>query len=86
MLYQVTMPDESIVIVLEEEFSDLKKALDYMGLNYQASVIEEKMYAIHWFDHLDETWLITWCTEENYKDKLQEIIDAEVKYEVTEYN
>jgi hypothetical protein len=86
MLYQVIMPDNSVVILFEEEFPELKEALEYMGLDYQASIVEQKMYCISWFDYIDEVSRITWCTEDDYKEKLQEFIDAEIEYEVTEYN
>lgn len=86
MLYQVIMPDNTTVIVPAEEFPELKKALDYMGLDYHASVVGQKMYAIHWYDHLDEVWSIIWCTEENYREKLREVINAGAEYEIIEYN
>ena len=86
MLYKVTMPDESIVLVKEEEFMELKEALEYMNLTYKAIVVEDKMYCIHWFDYIDNVWTTEWKTEEAFQPFLREIIDAEVEYFVEEFN
>lgn len=86
MLYKVTMPDESIVLVKEEEFIELKEALEYMNLTYKAVVVEDKMYCIHWFDYIDNVWATEWKTEEAFQPFLREIIDAEVEYFVEEFN
>lgn len=86
MLYKVTMADDSIVYVKEDEFAELKEVLEYMNLKHKAIVVEDKMYCIHWFDYIDDVWTAEWKTEDAFQPFLKEIINAEVEYFVEEFN
>lgn len=86
MLYKVTMPDDFIIYVKEDEFAELKEVLEYMNLKYNAIVVEDKMYCIHWFDYIDDAWTAEWKTEDTFQPFLKEIINAEVEYFVEEFN
>jgi hypothetical protein len=44
------------------------------------------MYRITWHDYIDEEWTDIWCTEEEYEEQMNLVKEAEVEYEVTEYN
>ena len=59
---------------------------NYLGLKYKAILIEDKMYAIHWFDYIDDEWSIVWCTEDKFERSLEDVKDAEVEYYIKEYN
>ena len=86
MLYKIVLQDDSIIFSTEEEYLDLKKALDYMGIKFDAYIVSDKMYAIHWYDYIDEYWRVIWSTEEEYEEQLANVIEAEVEYYVEAYN
>ena len=86
MLYKIVLQDDSIIFSTEEEYLDLKKALDYMGIKFDAYIVSDKMYAIHWYDYIDEEWAIIWSTEEQFAGYMKDIIEAEVEYHVEVFN
>ncbi len=87
MLYCITLPDESVVyITTEEEYNDLVKALDYMGLEYKAHIVQEKMYCIHWYDYIDEIWATIWATEDTFAQHMADIKEAQVEHHIEVFN
>ena len=86
MLYNIIFEDGTDIFVEYLELIDAIKAFNYLGLNYKAYLIEDKMYAIHWFDYIDDEWSIVWCTEDKFERSLEDVKDAEVEYYIKEYN
>ena len=86
MLYLVHIATGNKLYMTLEEYKELKKAMDYLGIKVTAELIEEKMYRIQWFDYIDEEWTDIWCTEDNVADGLNAVKLAEVEYKLTEYN
>ena len=86
MLYNIVFEDGTDIFVEYLELIDAVKAFNYLGLNYKAHLIEDKMYAIHWFDYIDDEWSIVWCTEDKFERSLEDVKDAEVEYYIKEYN
>lgn len=86
MVYRVVINDGNVMYFNESEYLEAKKGLDYLGIKYNAVVIDEKMYRIQWYDYIDEEWCDIWCTEEDVMEKLEIVKTAEVKYSVIEYN
>ena len=86
MLYNIIFEDGTDIFVDYLELIDAIKAFNYLGLNYKAILIEDKMYAIHWFDYIDDEWYIAWCTEDKFEKSLEDVKDAEVEYYIKEYN
>ena len=86
MLYNIIFEDGTDILVEYLELADALKAFNYLGLIYKAILIEDKMYAIHWFDYIDDEWSIIWCTEDKFEKSLEDIKDAEVEYFIKEYN
>ena len=86
MLYNIIFENGIEVFVEYLELVDALKAFNYLNLKYKAILIEDKMYAIHWFDYIDDEWSIVWCTEDKFERSLEDIKDAEVEYFIKEYN
>ena len=86
MLYNIIFENGIEVFVEYLELVDALKAFNYLNLKYKAILIEDKMYAIHWFDYIDDEWSIVWCTEDKFERSLEDIKDAEVEYYIKEYN
>ena len=86
MLYNIIFEDGTDIFIEYLELTDAIKAFNYLGLNYKAHLIEDKMYAIHWFDYIDDEWNIIWCTEDKLERNLEDVKDAEVEYYIKEYN
>lgn len=86
MLYNIIFEDGTDIFVEYLELADALKAFNYLGLNYKAHLIEDKMYAIHWFDYIDDEWSIVWCTKDKFERSLEDVKDAEVEYYIKEYN
>ena len=86
MLYKIVIEDGNIIFGTEEDYLEIKKTLDYMGIKFDAYIVSDKMYAIHWYDYIDEYWRVIWCTEEEYEEQLANVIEAEVEYYVEAYN
>lgn len=86
MLYNIIFESGIEVYVEYLELADALKAFNYLGLKYKAILIEDKIYAIHWFDYIDDEWSIIWCTEDKFERKLEDVKNAEVEYFIKEYN
>ena len=86
MLYKVIIEDGTILFSTEEEYLDIKETLDYMGIKFDACIVEDRMYAIHWYDYIDDEWRIIWSTQEEYESIMYDIIKAEVEYEIQVFN
>ena len=80
MLYNIIFENGIEVFVEYLELVDALKAFNYLNLKYKAILIEDKMYAIHWFDYIDDEWSIVWCTEEKFERSLINVKNAEVEY------
>ena len=85
MLYEFIVQG-ALMFVESEEYEDVKKTLDYMGVEYSAKLVEHKMYAFVWHDYIDDEWSTIWCTEDEYKETLEEMNSYEVEYYIKEYN
>ena len=86
MLYNIIFEDGTDVFVEYLELVDALKAFNHLGLKYKSILIEDKMYAIHWFDYIDDEWSVIWCTEDKFDSALINVKDAEVEYYIKEYN
>lgn len=86
MLYLVNIATGHKLYMTEEEYKELKQAMDYLGIKVTAELVEEKMYRIQWFDYIDEEWTDIWCTEETVTEGLNAVKLAEVEYKLIEYN
>ena len=86
MLYNIIFESGIEVFVEYLELVDALKTFNYLGLKYKAILIEDNMYAIHWFDYIDDEWSIIWCTEDKFERSLEDVKDAEVEYYIKEYN
>lgn len=85
-LYYVEFEDGTGVYTREDEYDDLARAMELLSIKYTAIVVTEPMYAIHWFDYIDDEWSVIWCTEDNFERNLEDVKDAEVEYYIVEYN
>lgn len=86
MLYLVSLGTGNKLFATEDEYQEIKKSLEYLGIKVSAEIVQEKMYRIQWFDYIDEEWTDIWCTEDNVADGLNAVKLAEVEYKLTEYN
>lgn len=86
MLYLVTLGTGNRLYVTEEEYLEIKKGLEYLGIKVSAEIVQDKMYRIQWYDYMDDEWTDIWCTEEDVVEKLEIVKLAEVEYNVTEFN
>ncbi len=85
-LYYVEFKDESGIYVREDEYDDFARAMALLSIEYTAVVVTEPMYAIHWYDYIDDEWDIEWCTEDEFDDMMTRIIIAEVEWHVETFN
>lgn len=85
-LFYIMLSDGSGIYADETELYDIKKTFKYLGLDFKACLIEDKMYAIHWFDYIDDEWSTIWCTEDEFERSLEDVKNAEVEYYIKEYN
>jgi hypothetical protein len=86
-LYNIEFKNDGYSIyVKEDEYDDFARAMALLSLEYTATVITEPMYAIHWYDNIDDEWIISWCTNENYNDTLAKILVADVEHEIETFN
>lgn len=74
------------IYVKEDEYDDFARSMALLSLEYTATVVTEPMYAIHWHDYIDDEWIISWCTNEDFDDTLTRILIADVEYEVETFN
>ena len=86
MLLKLYYGEEGFVYVTEDEYESMRKIFNYLNVPFEATLVQEKMYRIKWYDDIDEEWNDIWCTEDNYPDMLKEVKLAEVEYEVVEFN
>ena len=87
MLMMICMHDKDEYIYCEiNEYREICEALNYLGVEHTDYIVEDKIYRITWFDDIDEEWKDIWSTEEDYEGWMEEIIKAEVEYEVREFN
>ena len=80
MLYNLIFEDGTDILVEYLELADALKAFNYLGLKYRAILIEDKMYAIHWFDYINDERSIIWCTKDKFERSLNNVKNAEVEY------
>jgi hypothetical protein len=86
-LYLVEFKNDGYSIyVKEDEYDDFARAMALLSLEYTATVVIEPMYAIHWYDYIDDEWSIIWCTEDEFERNLEDVKNAEVEYYIKEYN
>ena len=85
-LYYVEFEDGNGLYVKEDEYDEFARAMELLSVKYTAIVVEDKMYAIHWFDYIDDEWSIIWCTKDEFDSVLIDVKDAEVEYSIEEYN
>ena len=85
-LYYVEFEDGCGTYVKENEYDDLARAMALLSVKYTAIVVEDKMYAIHWFDYIDDEWAIIWSTEDQFAGYMKDIIEAQVEYHVEVFN
>ena len=86
-LYLVEFKNDNYTIyVKEDEYDDFARSMALLSLEYTATVVTEPMYAIHWFDYIDDEWVINWCTNEDFDDTLTKILVADVEYEIETFN
>ena len=86
MLYNIIFENGFDLFVEYLELVDALKAFNYLNLKYKAILIEDKMYAIHWFDYINDEWSIIWCTKDKFERSLNNVKNAEVEYYIKEYN
>ena len=86
MLYKIIFENGFDLFVEYLELVDALKAFNYLNLKYKAILVEDKMYAIHWFDYIDDEWSIIWCTKDKFERSLNNVKNAEVEYFIKEYN
>lgn len=72
--------------ITQKDLEETIETLKYLNIAYEVYIVQDKMYRITWYDYIDEKWSDIWCTSEEYEEKLSMIIEAEVEYEITEYN
>lgn len=85
-LYYVEFKDESGIYVKEDEYDDFAKTMALLSIKYTAVVVTEPMYAIHWYDYIDDEWNIEWCTEDEFDEMMTRIIIAEAEWNVETFN
>lgn len=87
MLIMIHLTDvNEYMYATAEEYLELYDTLNYMNIKHDDCVIDDKVYRITWYNHIDEEWQDIWCSEETFDEELKAITDAEVEFRVTEYN
>ena len=85
-LYYVEFNDGEGLYMNELEYDDFARAMELLSVEYTATVIDEPMYAIHWYDYIDEEWDIIWCSPETFDEEMCRVQEAEVEWHVETYN
>jgi hypothetical protein len=85
-LFYVEFKDGNGLYIKEDEYNDFSKAMILLSIEHNTSVVTEPMYAIHWFDYIDDEWSIIWCTEDSYEETMAQVLESEVEYEVETFN
>lgn len=78
--------DKYTIYIKEDEYDDFARAMALLSLEYTATVITEPIYAIHWYDNIDDEWNIIWSTKDEYNNILNDIIESEVEYYIEKFN
>lgn len=87
MLFVLHLIDVSeYMYITQEDLEETIEALKYLNIAYEIYVVQDKMYRITWYDYIDEEWTDIWCYEEEFEEQMNMIKEAEVEYEVEEYN
>lgn len=87
MLFILHLVDVSeYMYITQEDLESTKDALRCLNIAFEVYEVQDKMYRITWHDYIDEEWTDIWCTEEEYEEQMNLVKEAEVEYEVTEYN
>jgi hypothetical protein len=77
---------DEYMYITQETLEETIEALKVLNIAYEVYITEEKVYRITWYNDIDEDWYEIWCTPEEYEEKLALILEAEVEYNVTEFN
>ena len=85
-LYYIKFDDGEGLYMKSDEFDDFAKAMTLLSIHYVATVVEEKMYCIHWFDYIDDEWATIWSTEDEINSYMNDILEAKVEYNIEEFN
>ena len=85
-LYYIEFSDGTGLYMNSDEFDDFARALALLSVHYTAIVVDEPMYAIHWYDYIDDEWSIIWCSPETYDEQIYEIECSDVEHYVEAYN
>jgi len=85
-LFYVEFEDGNGLYVKEDEYDDFSKAMTLLSIKHTTFVVTEPMYAIHWFDYIDDEWSIIWCTKDTYDETMAQVLESEVEYEVETFN
>lgn len=84
-LYYIEFSDGYGFYMNELEYNDFARAMILLSVEYTAEEVTEPMYAIQWYDYIDEDWIVEWCTPEEIDDMIQKIKAAEVEYYIDYY-
>lgn len=88
-LYRVCYGDEKEIELLceQEEYENMKTALDILNINYSYEIVEDVMYRIIWFNEENDCYEFIWLTDEDeYIDILSKFSIANIKYDAKIYN
>ncbi len=85
-LFYVEFEDGNGLYVKEDEYDEFSKAMILLSIKYTTHVVTEPMYAIHWFDYIDDEWSVIWCTPDTYDKTMIQVLGAEVEYNVETFN
>ena len=87
MLFILHLVDvDEYMYITQEDLESTKDALRCLNIAFEVYEVKDKMYRITWYDYIDEEWTDIWCTSDEYEETLPKVIEAGVKYKVTEYN
>lgn len=86
-LYHIEFKNDGYSIyVKEDEYDDFARAMALLSLEYTATIVSEPMYAIHWYDYIDDEWAIIWSTKDEINSYINDILEAKVEYYIEEFN
>lgn len=85
MMIHLLNTDEVIYCRADEYYRTLEP-LNYLGIEHTDYIVEDKIYCITWYDYIDEDWKDIWCYENEYEEQMNIIREAEVEYEIEEFN
>lgn len=85
-LYYIMFEDGLETYLKEEDIDEFTLALSLLNVQYTIEEVVEPIYAIKWFDYIDDEWITFWCTPDVYEETLKKVIEAEVEYYIEEFN